>query len=88
MKDNLNGNFRKNIRQEVDMRKEILKLQKAYENGTILEKDLSNNQKYYLEKLYDEQAIELNNKIEQKKRELKIKENLINEYYNYIIKKI
>lgn len=88
MKDNLNGNFRKNIRQEVDMRKEILKLQKAYENGTILEKDLSNNQKYYLEKLYDEQAIELNNKIEQKKRGLKIKENLINEYYNYIIKKI
>lgn len=61
---------RKQIKSSLSNSKYLLNLQKMYEEGKILEKELTYNQKKQLEKLYDEQISELNIKIYRKRKEL------------------
>lgn len=79
------NSFLENIRKNTQERNELLKLQIMYEKGIILEEELSDTQKYQLEKLYDEQIIELDINISKKEKELKQKIIKNNDYYQKAI---
>ncbi len=80
------SNLLDSLQNENRKRKELLELQKKYENGEVLEEELSEEQKEELEKLYDEQISELDIKIKEKKNELKQKIKKVNTYYKEAIK--
>ena len=65
------SNLIDSLQKDNKKRRELLELQKKYENGEILEENLSDEQKQELEKLYDEQIQQLEDKIKEKKYELK-----------------
>lgn len=87
MKNSFNNNFRMQVKQDLEKKNENLKLKRKYENGKVLEKDLSNVQKSDLKKLYDEQIMGLMNKVNQKKKEIEEKDELINKYFELFIKR-
>ena len=72
--------FFENIKKDTIKRIKILDLQQKFEDGLILENNLSDEEKIELEKLYDEQIQELDIKIARKETELKRKIALNNEY--------
>lgn len=74
------NDFRNQIRHEIEEKRKILNLQSKYENGEILEADLTANQKLKLEGLYNEQIKDLKEKISREERNLKLKKELINKY--------
>ena len=80
------NNLSDSLQKENKKRRELLELQQKYENGEILEESLSEEQKIELEKLYDEQIQKLDEKIKEKKYELKQKINTVNTYYKEAIK--
>ncbi len=80
------SNLIDSLQKDNKKRRELLELQKKYENGEILEEDLSDEQKQELEKLYDEQIQQLEDKIKEKKYELKQKIYTVNTYYKEAIK--
>ena len=84
----MKNSFFENIRKETIQRLELLELQKKYEEGLILEDDMTEKQRIELEKLYDEQISELDTKIEIKEKELKRKIIQNNEYYKLAIDKL
>ena len=84
----MKNSFFENIRKETIQRLELLELQKKYEEGLILEEDMTEKQRIELEKLYDEQISELDTKIEIKEKELKRKIIQNNEYYQIAIDKL
>lgn len=84
----MKNSFFENIRKETIQRLELLVLQKKFENGLITENDMSETQKKELEKLYDEQILELDAKIEMKEKELKRKIMQNNEYYKMAIEQL
>ncbi len=84
----MKNSFFENIRKETIQRLELLELQKKYEEGLILEEDMTEKQRIELEKLYDEQISELDSKIEIKEKELKRKIIQNNEYYKLAIDKL
>lgn len=84
----MKNSFFENIRKETIQRLELLELQKKYEEGLILEEDMTEKQRIELEKLYDEQISELDTKIEIKEKELKRKIIQNNEYYKLAIDKL
>ena len=77
--------FFENIRKDTLKKIRLLNLQKKFETGLISENDLSAGEKIELEKLYDEQLIQLDIKIKNKKNQLKKKITLNNEYYKKLI---
>lgn len=79
-----NKNFL-NLRYETLKRQELLELQKKFEQGLISEEDLSKEEINQLEKLYDEQILELDNNIKKKESILYKKISLNNEYYKQAI---
>ena len=79
-----NNNF-SNLKYETLKLQELIKLQEKFEQGLILEEDLTKEQVKELEKLYDEQIIELDNNIQKKERILYKKISLNNEYYKQAI---
>ena len=79
-----NNNF-STLRNETLKRQKILKLQKKFEQGLILESDLSKEEVIELEKLYDEQILELDTNIQKKESILYKKISLNNEYYKQAI---
>ena len=83
----MKNSFFENIRKDTIQRLELLELQKKFENGLITEEDMTETQKNELEKLYDEQILELDSKIEMKEKELKRKIMQNNEYYKLAINK-
>lgn len=84
----MKNSFFENIRKDTMQRLELLELQRKYEEGLISEYDMTETQKVELEKLYDEQILELDTKIQQKENELKRKIMQNNEYYKIAIKKL
>ena len=84
----MKNSFFENIRKETIQRLELLELQKKYEEGLILEENMTEKQRIELEKLYDEQISELDTKIEIKEKELKRKIIQNNEYYKLAIDKL
>ena len=84
----MKNSFFENIRKETIQRLKLLELQKKYEEGLILEEDMTEKQRIELEKLYDEQISELDTKIEIKEKELKRKIIQNNEYYKLAIDKL
>lgn len=74
------------LQEENEKRRKLLNLQQKYEKGEILEDELSEEQKEELEKLYDEQIQKLDEKIKEKKYELKQKIHTVNTYYKEAIK--
>lgn len=74
------------LEEENKKRRELLELQQKYENGDIIEEELSEEQIKELEKLYDEQIQKLDEKIKEKKYELKQKIHTVNLYYKEAIK--
>lgn len=80
------NNLSDSLQKENKKRRELLELQQKYENGEILEESLSEEQKIELEKLYDEQIQKLDEKIKEKKYELKQKIHTVNTYYKEAIK--
>lgn len=81
----MNNYFLENIRKDTLKRLRLLNLQKKFETGLISENNLSAEEKIELEKLYDEQLIQLDIKIKNKKNQLKKKIILNNEYYKKLI---
>ena len=79
-----NNNFL-DLRYETLKRQELLELQKKFEQGLISEEDLSKEEINQLEKLYDEQILELDNNIKKKESILYKKISLNNEYYKQAI---
>ena len=84
----MKNSFFENIRKDTMQRLELLELQKKFENGLITEDEMTEKQKIELEKLYDEQISELDNKILQKENELKRKIIQNNEYYKLAIEQL
>ena len=84
----MKNSFFENIRKDTIQRLELLELQKKYEEGLILEEDMTEKQRIELEKLYDEQILELDIKISQKEKELKKKIIQNNEYYKMAIEQL
>lgn len=68
------------MRHGIEEKRKILNLQSKYENGEILEADLTANQKLKLEGLYNEQIKDLKDKIAKEEGNLKLKKELINKY--------
>ena len=60
----MNNNNFSTLRNETLKRQKILELQKKFEQGLISESDLSKEEVIELEKLYDEQILELDNNIQ------------------------
>ena len=79
-----NNNF-SILRNETLKRQKILELQKKFEQGLILENDLSKEEVIELEKLYNEQILELDSNIQKKESMLYKKISLNNEYYKQAI---
>lgn len=80
--------FFQDIRKDTIKRLELLELQKKFENGLIVEENMSATQKKNLERLYDEQIQELDIKIAVKENELKRKIIQNNEYYKKAIEQL
>ena len=74
------NDFRNQMRHGIEEKRKILNLQSKYENGEILEADLTANQKLKLEGLYNEQIKDLKDKIAKEEGNLKLKKELINKY--------
>ena len=81
----MNNNNFSTLRYETLKRQKILELQKKFEQGLILEEDLSKEEIKALEELYDEQILELDNNIQKKESILYKKISLNNEYYKQAI---
>lgn len=81
------NDFRNQMRHGIEEKRKILNLQSKYENGEILEADLTDNQKLELEGLYNEQIKDLKEKISREERNLKLKKELINKY-SVMLKKL
>ena len=79
-----NNNF-SILRNETLKRQKILELQKKFEQGLISENDLSKEEVIELEKLYNEQILELDSNIQKKESMLYKKISLNNEYYKQAI---
>ena len=73
------------LRNETLKRQIILELQKKFEQGLISENDLSKEEVIELEKLYNEQILELDSNIQKKESMLYKKISLNNEYYKQAI---
>jgi len=73
------------LKKDLEKRQEIIKLQNMFEEGKIQEADLTPEQRRNLERLYDEQIIELDNEITLKKKVLNEKINIVNGYYKKLI---
>lgn len=74
-----------NLKDMTLIRQKLLRLQEQFENGLILEKDLSEEEIKALEKLYDEQILKIDNEILKKESVLYKKISLNNEYYRKAI---
>lgn len=81
------NDFRNQMRHGIEEKRKILNLQSKYENGEILEADLTANQKLKLEGLYNEQIKDLKDKIAKEEGNLKLKKELINKY-SVMLKKL
>ena len=79
-----NNNF-SILRNETLKRQKILELQKKFEQGLISENDLSKEEVIELEKLYNEQILELDSNIQKKESMLYKKISLNNEFYKQAI---
>lgn len=67
------------IFEEFEEKNKVLKLQKDYEDGKILEEELTEEQKDQLMELYNEQIKELEDEIERSKVTLKLYKKSISE---------
>ena len=74
---NKKGNKQMSILDEFEEKNRLLKLQKDYENGIILEEELTKKQKEELMNLYNEQIRNLEDEIARSKVTLKMYKNKI-----------